>query len=56
MLVVIGRPWGFCNALGCLAPERRERSPVLTWLSLARLLPSRASLRFTKQGPVYYSV
>jgi len=30
------------------ALERRDHSPAQTWLSLAKLLPSRASLRFTK--------
>ena len=32
---------------------RRDHSPALTWLSLVGLLPSRAQLRFTRQGQVY---
>ena len=40
------------KALSC-APRQGRRSiaSALAWLSLARLLASRASLRFTKWGP-----
>ncbi len=31
----------------------RDHFPALTWLSLVRLRPRRARLRFTRRGPVY---
>ena len=39
---------------GALRPQvPRDHSPVLTWLSLVGLLPSRAQLRFARRDQVY---
>ncbi|KKM66220.1 hypothetical protein LCGC14_1483360 [marine sediment metagenome] len=41
------------SAWGAVAPDAAGSFSRLTWLSLVELLPSRARLRFTKQGQVY---